>query len=207
MPLTTYSELQASVADWLNRTTLTSQIKDFIAIAESRWQDKLRARDMLARTTLAVSTKYTALPADFLAMESVFANDSFARPLGLLNAEQMAIRRKSTLDVSGTVTDYGIVGGELESFPTPGSATTLDIVYFQKITPLSDGSPTNWLLTKYPDLYLFGALISSAPFLNDDDRFSMWLTAHDARVEEINRAAIEAKHSGSTPRQKMRGIS
>jgi hypothetical protein len=42
MSLTTYSELQSSIADWLNRTDLTSQIKDFITIAESRLDRELK---------------------------------------------------------------------------------------------------------------------------------------------------------------------
>ena len=33
MALTTYTELKASVADWLNRTDLTNVIPDFISLA------------------------------------------------------------------------------------------------------------------------------------------------------------------------------
>lgn len=206
MPLTNYSDLQASVADWLNRADLTNQIKDFIALAESRFQDRLRAREMIVRDTLAVSSQYTALPADFLDMQQVFVASPYKK-LGLLNNEQIAERREETIDVPGVLTDFAIVGSEIEVFPTPGSATTLNIAYFQKVTPLSDGAPTNWLLTKYPDLYLYGALISSAPFLNDDSRFQLWVTAHDSRLEEINQAATAAKYSGATPRPKLRAIS
>ena len=32
MALTTYSELKTSIADWLNRSDLTTQIADFIAL-------------------------------------------------------------------------------------------------------------------------------------------------------------------------------
>ena len=36
MPFANYTELQAAVADWLNRTDLSSRIVDFIALAESK---------------------------------------------------------------------------------------------------------------------------------------------------------------------------
>ena len=36
MALANYSDLQSAVAGWLNRTDLTSQIPDFIALAESK---------------------------------------------------------------------------------------------------------------------------------------------------------------------------
>ena len=35
MALTTYTELKASVADWLNRTDLTAAIADFIKIGRA----------------------------------------------------------------------------------------------------------------------------------------------------------------------------
>ena len=206
MPLSTYAELQASVAGWLNRSDLTEPIKDFIAIAEARLQDRLRAREMIVRDTLAVSSQYTDLPDGFLEMQQVSVASPYKK-LGLLNNEQIAEQRERTLDVPGIVSDFAIVGSEIEIYPTPGTATTLDIVYFQKLTPLSVAAPANWLLAKYPDLYLFGALISSAPYLHDDSRFQMWVAAHDSRLEEINQAARAAKYSGATPRPKLRAFS
>ena len=203
MPLTTYSELQASIAGWLNRGDLTEPIKDFSALAESRFQDKLRAREMIVRDTLAVSSQYTALPESFVEMQQVSIASPYKK-LGLLNNEQMAEQRERTIDVPGIPSDFAVVGSELEISPTPGTATTLNLVFFEKITPLSAAAPTNWLLTKYPDLYLFGALISSAPYLHDDSRFQLWVTAHDARLEEINQTGRAAKYSGATPRQKLR---
>ena len=42
MALTTYTELKASVADWLNRTDLTAAIPDFITLAESKFSTELK---------------------------------------------------------------------------------------------------------------------------------------------------------------------
>jgi len=44
MALTTYSELKTSIADWLNRSDLTTQIADFIALTEADFNSKLRVR-------------------------------------------------------------------------------------------------------------------------------------------------------------------
>lgn len=206
MPLTNYTELQASIADWLNRTDQTEAIKDFIALAESRWQDRLRAREMLTRSTLAVTTQYTALPADFLEMKSVYIASPYPIKLEVLSKEQLDKKRADDCDTAGTPRFFAIVGSDLEVFPTPSVSATLDTVYYQEVPVLSAGNPTNWLLTKYPDLYLFGALISSAPFLNDDGRLEMWVNGHDARLEEINKAAEKAAHSGSLARQRYKAI-
>ena len=54
MALTTYTELKASIADWLNRSDLTAAIADFISLAEAQIERTLRTRQMLTRTTLTV---------------------------------------------------------------------------------------------------------------------------------------------------------
>ena len=46
MALTTYAELQTAVANYLARTDLTSQIPDFIYIAETRLRRQLRINEM-----------------------------------------------------------------------------------------------------------------------------------------------------------------
>jgi len=66
MALSTYTELKASVADWLNRTDLTTIIPDFIALAEAQIERTLRTRQMIVRTTASIDTEYSAVPADFL---------------------------------------------------------------------------------------------------------------------------------------------
>ena len=49
MALSTYAELKASVADWLNRSDLTSAITDFVSLAESQMERDLRTRQMIVR--------------------------------------------------------------------------------------------------------------------------------------------------------------
>ncbi len=66
MALTTYTELKASVADWLNRTDLTSVVPDFIALAEAQIERTLRTRQMIVRATASIDTEYSAVPADSL---------------------------------------------------------------------------------------------------------------------------------------------
>ena len=71
MALTTYTELKASVADWLNRTDLTTEIPDFISLAEAQMERTLRTRQMLTRTTLTVDSEFETTPADFLEVRAL----------------------------------------------------------------------------------------------------------------------------------------
>lgn len=64
MTISTYAELQTSVASWLHRADLTSQIPDFITLAESKLNRKLRlrAQETTATGTVSATVAFT----DFL---------------------------------------------------------------------------------------------------------------------------------------------
>ena len=67
MSITSYAELQAAVADWMNRADLTAVIPSFIANAEARLNRRIRCRAMETSTSLALNTEGQAtLPADYL---------------------------------------------------------------------------------------------------------------------------------------------
>jgi len=66
MALTTYTELKASIADWLNRSDLTAAIPDFISLAEAQMERTLRTRQMIVRANASFNAEYGATPNDFL---------------------------------------------------------------------------------------------------------------------------------------------
>ncbi len=56
MALSTYAELKTTIANWLNRTDLTSEIaEDFIVLAEADFNSKLRIRQMHSQTTITIN--------------------------------------------------------------------------------------------------------------------------------------------------------
>jgi hypothetical protein len=53
MALATYSDLKTSIANWLNRSDLTTEIaEDFIVLAEADFNSKLRIRKMNRSTSI-----------------------------------------------------------------------------------------------------------------------------------------------------------
>ena len=73
---TDYTTLQATIADYLARSDLTTQIPEFIRLAEDRLLRDLRIRQMIkvatASTTAGDAT--VSLPSDFLAMKDLHLN-------------------------------------------------------------------------------------------------------------------------------------
>ena len=66
MAITTYSELKTAVANWLNRDDLTSNIPEFIALAEAAINDQVRHWRMEKRAETTLDAQFIGPPSDWL---------------------------------------------------------------------------------------------------------------------------------------------
>jgi hypothetical protein len=200
--ITTYSELKTAVANWLNRDDLTSVIPDFIALTEADMDRKIRHWRMEERSTADIDARYTQLPSGF--MEAVrFHLDFDERPIDLVTPVFMQKQRQSNSDTSGRPLYYSIIAGQIEVWPTPDSAYTGELYYYARTTPLDDSNTTNWILDYFPDAYLYGALVHSAPYLVDDQRTQVWASLYQNAIDGINANNEKAKFGGSGLRMQV----
>ena len=73
MALSNYTELKSSVANFLNRTNVPTEIQDdFIKLAEADFNAKLRIREMISATNLTVNAETVALPTGFLQVRDLY---------------------------------------------------------------------------------------------------------------------------------------
>lgn len=205
MPLDTYANLQAAVADFLNRDDLSAAIPTFISLAEADINRKLRDWRMETRTTLTATTQYTALPADWLETIRLQVTGGTS-DLELASQGALAEMRAAINDQTGRPTHYALTGGQLELFPTPSQSYSLDLVYVAKVPALSNVATSNWLLATAPDAYLYGALTQSAPYLKDDARTAIWAGLYNEAISGLNMASERARYSGANLRLRIRGM-
>ena len=196
MALANYTDLQASVADFLNRSDLTTVIPDFITMTESELNRSLRVREMSVRTQAPIDSQYVKLPADFLGMRNIELLTSPVTPLEYRNLQNLDIHRVG--DATGKPIYYSISQNNIEFAPVPDGDYTIEIVYYQKVPPLATFA-TNWLLDNHPDAYLYGSLMHSAPYLQADERIGVWAGKYQQVIEQISTSDEKAKFSGSTP--------
>ena len=199
MALTTYEELKSSIADYLNRSDLTSVIPDFVTLCDADMNRTLRTREMTLRTRAALNGQYLKLPPDFLGMRNIELITDPITPLQYLNMQNMDLHRVS--NATGKPIYYSIMQNNLEFAPVPDSSTeyTLEIVYYRKIEALSSINATNHILDSHPDAYLMGSLMQSAPYLVQDERIPIWSGRYEQIKEQIKTSDENAKFSGSTP--------
>ena len=196
MALANYTDLQASVADFLNRSDLTTVIPDFITMTESDINRSLRVREMSVRTRAPIDAQYVKLPPDFLGMRNIELLTSPVTPLEYRNLQNLDIHRVG--DATGKPIYYSVTQNNIEFAPIPDSEYTLEIVYYQKVPALSVNT-TNWLLDNHPDAYLYGTLMQSAPYLQADERIGIWAGRYQQIIDQIVASDEKAKFSGETP--------
>ncbi|WP_300573590.1 hypothetical protein [Phenylobacterium sp.] len=185
MAISTYAGLQTAVADWLERSDLTSRIPDFISLAEAKINRKLRVRLMQARTTLTVDAEYESLPADFRQAESlIFSDAGVTFECRTMPAEALAERSVGVASPARPEF-YALIGSQLRVWPTPDKAYSAELTYYQKVPALSDAAPSNWALANYPDVYLYGALAEAGPYLRDTEALAIWSAAFEKALAGV----------------------
>lgn len=192
-----YAQLQSNIADFLNRTDLTSVIPTFIGLAEAQMERALRVRQMVGRSTAEIDTQYSALPPDFLEAKTFKVISSRPiQPIEFVTPEQMDGMDQMSASAPGIPKYFTIIGNQIRVSPTPDSTYEVELVYTTRLPKLSNSNTSNWLLQSSPDAYLYGALMQAAPYLKDDERITVWGTLYNTAVEAIKVADQNASASG-----------
>lgn len=196
MALATYSDLQTTVANYLGRSDLTSQIPDFISLAELRLSRDIRTRRMLktSTTTMVVADPTIGLPTDFLSIRDVFIQGTPRTVVAYISPAIFS--SNSRADESGLPVFYTMRGNEMEFAPKPDSGYTLQMLYYAKPTELSSTNASNEFLANYPDALLYAALLEAEPYLMNDARTTTWSSLYNQAVTRINTSDEESEFSG-----------
>lgn len=193
MALSTKADLKASILSWMARTdadVLASAADDFIRLFEVWANRNVRALDMQARATLTPNVSGSAtLPADFLDTRRVTSAGSPKRVLEYVAPDYFDASNPA--NAGGLPNYYTIEGSSL--LVSPVSTSDLTLLYWQSLPALDADADANWLLTKYPDVYLAGALTAAYTFEKNYDEAGIWKGVRDEAVARINRQATDAQ--------------
>ncbi|UCC88210.1 MAG: hypothetical protein JSV81_02595 [Anaerolineales bacterium] len=203
MAITTYAELKSAVADWLNRDDLDAAIPNFISLAEAQFNRTMRHRKMVTRSDATLDTPYFAVPADWLENIRFQLNTNPIVPLLYVTPEQAAEERQK-YSASGQPLFFSMVGQQFQVVPSPDTSYSAELLYYAKIPALSDGNTTNWLLSESPDVYLYGALVQSAPYLKEDERISVWAGLYQRFFDDMMLADERARIGSSKLKARFR---
>ena len=208
MALATYSDLKTSIANWLNRTDLTTEIaEDFIVLAEKDFNSKLRIGRMIeSNASFTIDSETETLPTGFLQVRDFYILEGGTKyALKYITPAQMdQIKGSST---SGMPSTFTILGDNFRFAPTPASTYTATINYYKEFDPLSSTNTSNYILSNHPSIYLYGALYHAANFLGgiEPRQVQQWQQQYVTALERLERNDREDQY-GNAPLQQRSDV-
>lgn len=205
MSLSTYTDLQTQVGNWLARTDLAPYIPDMITLFEAAACRRLKVRPMETTISLTPSGGTAALPADYLGYRRVTWTGSPNQELSYVAPPIYAVEfvPDDTGVILGIPAIFTIEGNSLKVKPSDDTALTF--TYYQRTAAVS--GTLNWLYTNHPDAYLFGTL-AEANFFNKGSALPLaatWKQRRDEVFDEIQRVDFNERQGmmirimGNTP--------
>lgn len=182
MALSNYTELQASIGTWMNRSDLSAIIPDFVRLFEARANRELRVTDMEeALSSTPLVSGGASLPTGFLAFKELRFDGT---PNYTLQPKSLEWIRGQIANSTSTAQYFAVTKSTVQCWPETGP---IKGTYYKEIPALASNS-TNWLLTSYPDLYLFGSLVEAAIYLQDDASLAKFAPRVVALLDDVQKA-------------------
>lgn len=205
--ITDYASLQTELANLIVRTDMTAELPLFVQLAESQMRRRFQTADLLpsmTRTTYLLTTdvEFLALPADYAGDETMEVYDPDLErwiPLDPVDPNSHAILLSDRNGVNALPLTYCLLDNRFVFSPIPDAAYQVRLTYKAILPALSVSNTTNWVLTNYPDAYLYGAALQSAPQLVEDDRAGTWGQLFTTAVNDIIAAEKAKIGSRMTP--------
>ena len=201
MAFTDYTALKSTIADYLARSDLTTQIPDFITLAENRLRRDVRIRAMLKVVTASTtaSDPTVSIPSDFLEMRDLHIDANPIQTLIYENPSNFFRNAKAGTLTGGYPNNYTIMGSEFQFAPIPDAEYTLKMVYYAAPAYLSSTNSSNVFLANCPDLLLYASLGEAEPYLMNDARITTWATLYDRGLDSLT----QSNDAGENPSAPM----
>jgi len=197
MAITTYTELQTAVGNWLGRADLSSRIPEFISLTEPRIRRLLRDHRATLGFSLTAGLNSYTLGATVKEVTSIRHNSNVRQfPLDLMTWSGLG-NLASPSGFSGAPSAYAVVDGVVMFDVTPDANYSMTLTYIEKMVPLATSPNSNYTFVNSPDIYLWGALCEAEPFLEHDERVQLWESKFAAAIADENIARERSELAGT----------
>jgi len=190
-------ELEILVADYLHRTDTDTigAIPGFITLTTARIGRDLRSQEnQTILDPFQPAAEISALPVDYRQIKSLSYLSGRIR-IDVITATAGVLATYPRTGNSPQV--YNVIGKSIEI--APFSPIDMRLIYFNAPAELVDTDSENEILTAYPYIYLYGALIEGFTFTQDGGGRDTVLATFGEEVELINKQTINAD-TGARPR-------
>lgn len=192
MAFADYLDLRTAVIEHVGRADITDVFPRLTLLAESMLNRKLKMRDQITSATVTFASGVAPLPSDFI------------DAIGLYDSSGYEYVQQPLQAVKPARTDgyYAINSTSLLS-KVGDSDMTLE--YYAKIPTLTTSpTTTNWLLAKYPAVYLYSVAFEAAKHIRD---LEMVQATRQLMQDELDSAKIDDDNARySRARVRVQGV-
>lgn len=195
MALATWGDLKSALTNWLARSDQVARYPEWCSLVEADIRRKLRYPMMETNVVTVNGTRELVLAsADVQEIDHIRygAGQAYAGVLTKLSADDL----QSTIKPgTGAPTAYCVTAdpttnrAKIAFDIVPNSAYTLVVTgySFTALNTAADGNSTA-LMLRSPDLYLYGILAQSAPYIEHDERLATWQAFYQNALDGENLA-------------------
>ena len=184
----TYDSLLTDVQTYAERddAPFITQIPRFVMLAENKLASEIRGLGFQRYVTGSLATDTIPKPERW--RETVSLNVTVGSNRVFLQPRTYDYCRTywpdaAVTDVPRYYADYGYE--HMLVVPTPASAYSFELTYYERPTPLDATNQTNWTTQYAPQLLLYATLLEAQPFLKRPDLLQVWQAAYDRALQGI----------------------
>lgn len=205
-----YTELVAAAKAYADRNDIEvdSNMDTFIVMVEARINRLLKTRKQSTRayTPSVAGQEYYTLPPDYAGMRNVQIDtalpylDHSIAVLDYLSPDQFDIQRGKPYAGSNY---YAVMGDQIQIYPVMDAGYSIEMFYYQKVTPLTDSAPNNWVSSDHPDIYLSGIIGEIETFVKNYEVAAGWFGRMQIAVDELDNSDVQERWAGGPLRVRV----
>jgi hypothetical protein len=171
----TYDSLTSTVLQYLERqdAAVVAQIPTFITMCEFEIAEQIKTLGQLQVATSQVTPNNPVLakPARWRKTVSITINNGTTNTPVFLRKFEYLKNFWPNATLTGLPQYYSDTDYEHWYLaPTPDQDYDFEVLYYERIAPLSETNQTNWLTQYAPNAMLYGTLLQAMTFLKNDNR-------------------------------------
>jgi hypothetical protein len=170
MPFSNYTELQASITDWMARSDVSGQAADFITLGEAGLNRELKQVGTTTMLTGVSGQDYIDISAlSMIEPKALFVHDTDAE----YEMTKQELGTYTKHEFSGRPNIWAIEGNRIVFDRDLDQAYPFRFVYTGRFA-LSVSAPTNDFLTQNPDLYMAASIVWGSVYVKSRPDISLW---------------------------------
>lgn len=186
--------LAATIGDYVNRADVYPAIPNLILMTEAQLNRRITNPGVVSavnRVTASISNEWESCPPDmnvFMGMtifDPTLQTWTAIEPVTPFGVEVIRGYREAWPKIPGRV---AVVGTNFQFSPVPDQPYVVNVEYVANIPALDPVmNPSNWVISQYPDVYLYGCLAQTAGYFPDmavDARVKGWRNSFDLACQE-----------------------